>query len=82
MVHQVAVPLCNVDGDDVPESATKISYLFVALPRSLPLISSEDLCFFNLDIFILFIISALVGGDGGVGDELVGGQRVQVGGLM
>ena len=65
---------------DVPESATKTSHLFVVLPRTLPLILGEDLCLFNLDIFILFIISALVGGDGGVGDELVGGQRVQVGG--
>ena len=42
---------------DVPESATQTSYLFVDLPRTLPLILGEALFFFNLDISILFIIS-------------------------
>ena len=66
---------------DVPESATKISYLFVALPRTFPLISGEDLYISNLDICTLFIISvsALLLGGGGV-DEGGGGGSAETGG--
>ena len=49
---------------DVPESATKTSYLLPGLPRTLPLIFGDDLYFLSVEIWTLFIISVRMLGAG------------------
>ena len=39
---------------DVPESATQVSYVFVDLPSTLPLMLGDALFLFSLEILTLF----------------------------
>ena len=72
--------LAMLTGMILTESATKTSYSLPGLPRTMPLIYDDDLYFFNLEIWTLFIISVTIfgagmfaGGSAGVGEGFLGG---------
>ena len=57
MVISFPVTLTSIMETGVPESATHVSFFFVDLPNTLPLISSDALFFFSLEILTLLILS-------------------------